>query len=145
MHLFQSGGVTLSAGGTSFFKLDCDDLLADRRNEKCIAELLLRLVGPFDSWEIVSGNCSGLGYLFSAAHLERVLEEPVNTPDVHPHVILDDVLTTGRSLERAKAAYLERAEVPRPVLGAVIFARGPAPAWVKVLCQLPKELWLPEA
>lgn len=47
-------------------------------------------------------------------------------------LIVDDVLTTGRSMEEAKlSSPYDR------VIGAVLFARGPCPEWITPLFQMP--------
>jgi hypothetical protein len=44
----------------------------------------------------------------------------------YPVLIVDDVLTTSRSMEEARA----RLGNPDPVIGVVVAARGPCPSWV---------------
>jgi hypothetical protein len=57
--------------------------------------------------------------------LLRIAEIEVDAR-VWPHLIVDDVLTTGASMEAARAK-LWPGSLP---LGVVIFARGPCPDWV---------------
>lgn len=49
--------------------------------------------------------------------------QPFCVPD-YPTLIVDDVLTTGRSMEEWRAA------VPGRVIGVVVWARGAVPNWV---------------
>jgi hypothetical protein len=46
-----------------------------------------------------------------------------------------DVLTTGRGMEEARAT-LGWPNVRYPVVGVVVYARGPCPDWVKPLFPL---------
>jgi pyrimidine operon attenuation protein/uracil phosphoribosyltransferase len=43
-------------------------------------------------------------------------------------LIVDDVLTTGASMEDERKKHRDR-----PVIGVVLFARGPRPGWVNAL------------
>jgi hypothetical protein len=64
-----------------------------------------------------------------------------------PHLIVDDVLTTGGSIIKAKDTYIAnlvpgREPIVASVIGAVIFARGQSPHWVKAVFQMPEAFWL---
>jgi hypothetical protein len=133
--LFRTGDFTLSSGARSDFKLDCD-ALADADLD-CLAALIRRLVGPFRD---VEGIPRGGLRLAEALRPLRGLGGP--------YLLADDVLTTGKSLEAVRAARVKswpwgppNAPAP-PIAGAVIFARGPLPPWVKAVFQTPPELWL---
>jgi len=56
--------------------------------------------------------------------------------DAKNHLIVDDVLTTGRTIEEAR--YSTWAENPKngDVFGVVIFARGKCPDWVYPIFQM---------
>lgn len=130
LHLFQLGDFTMSSGMHSRFKLECDALTD--ADVQTLAYLVSVLVGPFASVEgVPRGGLRLAGAL--APYLARS----------GPHLIVDDVLTTGRSLEAARAAYWQRGfrEEETDVVGCVVFARGPCPGWVRALCPLPERLW----
>lgn len=125
MSIFQLGEFTLNSGNKSKWKLECDALTDD--DIAAIAEMIQHMVGPFCC---VSGvPCGGLR-LAAALHPHVSVQGPI--------LIVDDVLTTGGSMERhASTIYHEL-----PLAGAVIFARGPCPNWIKPLFQIHESMWL---
>lgn len=131
MSLFQIGDFVLSSGDKSSFKIDCDALTqADLR---ALALMISKLVGSFSSVEGVPG-----GGLLLAEALRLHQAADLN----NPHLIVDDVLTTGSSLERAKVFRFGFGRHEGKVIGAVVFARGRCPWWVKSLFQMPEALWV---
>lgn len=132
--LFQTGDYTLSSGIDSWFKIDCD-ALSDGSIET-LARMVCRLVGPFSSVE---------GVPTGGLRLARTLQQ--YACESGPHLIVDDVFTTGGSMERAYRAWRERKEAaggvgfPLGCVGAVIFARGKCPFWVAAVCPLPQCFW----
>jgi hypothetical protein len=59
-----------------------------------------------------------------------------------PHLIVDDVLTTGRSMERHLDELKKARADPGPrYVGAVIFASGQCPFWVDALFGMPEKFW----
>lgn len=112
--LFQAGSVMLHSGQVSDFKIDCD-VLSDADLET-LARLIAERCGPFGAVEgVPRGGLRLASALMPHATTGRLL-------------IVDDVLTTGASMEQ------QRAE--RDAIGAVIFARGPCPSWVTPLFTL---------
>ena len=141
MNLFQSGNFVLSSGTKSNFKIDCDGLGWD--DIKTLAKMISDLVGPFSSVE---------GIERGGLHLAEGLQEFVILPakgGYFPHLIVDDVLTTGTSMQIRRQNYSCGLPVAnynledgrRKVIGAVIFARGECPDWVKPLFTLNKLLY----
>lgn len=129
MNLFQCGDFKLSSGATSRWKVDCDALTqADLRT---LAYMGFQLLLP-KRFGLVVGVPKG-GLLFAEALREYSCHGA-------PALIVDDVLTTGGSMERAQKER-QRGE-HQPVMGLVIFARGPCPDWIRPIFQMPKELWL---
>ncbi len=105
------GKFTLHAGDTSDFKIDCDAL--DDDDLDCVAFLLSRRLAAFGSVEGVPTG--GL----------RLAEKMKQYATSGGLLIVDDVLTTGVSMEEQRAG--------RGASGAVIYARGAVPAWVTPL------------
>jgi orotate phosphoribosyltransferase len=123
MNLFNLANFTLSSGKKSNWKIDCDAL--SESDIECLAHLIKQLVGNFASVEGVptGGN--------------RLAEALKPFCSKGPHLIVDDVLTTGRSMTKALNAHKE----DKWIIGAVIFARGPVLTWVKALFSIDESLW----
>lgn len=123
MSLFQTETFLSHAGKTLHWKIDCDALT--KHDIACLTQLTcavlaLRGVSRFYAIGIPRGGVRlakalnrGTGYHSS----ERT------------RVIIDDVLTTGTSMQAELAKY-------PGALGVVIFARGPLPQNVFALFQL---------
>lgn len=124
MNLFNLGHFVLHAGKSSAWKIDCDYLT--NGDLQTLAALITKLAGPFR--EVRGVPTGGL-------RLARYLE-PYRQKD-GPCLLVDDVLTTGSSME----AMRHTADKDLEVVGAVIFARGPCPSWVKAVFQVLEELW----
>jgi len=118
MDLFQLGYFRLHSGDDSRFKIECDALTDG--SLRCIAYLLSLRLPPFGSVEGVP-----LGGLRLAEKLK-----PYRTQG--PLLIVDDVVTTGGSMERHRAG--------REAIGAAIFGRGKVPDWVTPLFPMTPEL-----
>ncbi len=122
-NLFRSGDFVLHSGGRSRWKIDCDALTDE--DIKTLALMIAEMVGPFAS---VEGVPSG------GLRLAKALQ-PLCTGQSFPHLIVDDVLTTGRSMRKAMEARVVTTH-KMDCVGAVVFARGPCPAWIKALFQM---------
>jgi orotate phosphoribosyltransferase len=109
--LFRFGFVELNSGRCSHFKIDCDALTIGDINT--LAKLIAR---GFRFSEVVGIPTGG-------DRLAHALQKW--TKEYGPLLIVDDVLTTGASMEKEKAKYPYL-----HVVGIVIFARGPYPSWV---------------
>lgn len=117
-HLFQLGEFTLHSGEKSFYKIDCDALTDDDMD--AIAFLLSKRLPPF-------GNVIGVPR--GGLRLAKALQEYCHA-DSSLILIVDDVYTTGNSMEEA------RTEHSGDVVGSVIFARRPVPHWIVPLFTL---------
>lgn len=102
------GDFTLHSGAKSTFKIDCDALTDGEIST--IASLIAERVEPFS---LVHGVPRG--GLRIAAALEKYV-----IPTAKNILLVDDVFTTGRSMEEA---YVALEETGRPIQGAVIFSR----------------------
>ncbi len=114
--LFQSGNFTLHSGEKSSFKIDCDALLDS--DIETLAAMIADRCSPFGgTWGIPMGG------LRMAKALDKYGDR------VSDVLIVDDVLTTGGSMERARQQF-------PGAKGAVIFARGKCPDWIMPLFTL---------
>lgn len=111
MNLLQLGDFALASGRKSRFKIDCDAL--SDADIATAAAWLAELLPPF-GW--VEGVPRGGLRLAAALRFYA---------SIGPLLVVDDVFTTGNSMERQRAG--------REAIGAVIFARGPCPPWVTPL------------
>ncbi len=108
--LFQAGSFRSHSGEVLPWKIECDVLRP--ADWDCLALMLTEMIGPFGQ---VEGVPKG-GIAFANALL------PHCTPG-YPLLIVDDVLTTGMSMETFRAG--------RRSFGAVVFSRGPiVPGWI---------------
>ncbi len=118
--MFRSGAFKLASGVAADWKIDCDYLT--RGDWGTIAHVVARMVAPFGAVEGVPRG----GLPFAEA-LKRYVS-PAAPYLFTPLLIVDDVLTTGGSMERLRAG--------RDAFGVVLFARGPCPEWVTPLFTL---------
>lgn len=111
-NLFQRVNIVLHSGEKSDFKIECDALT----NEDI--ETLAYLVNKQISFRNVVGVPKGGIRLANSLMQYR-------TPETNTLLIVDDVFTTGRSMEEEKSKY-----GIVPIHGVVIFARNKCPDWV---------------
>ena len=119
MGLFKLGDFTLHSGGKSFFKIDCDALTDE--DWATLARLTYESVPKFKK---VIGIPDGGLKLAKALRAYR-FPNPEN-----PVLVVDDVLTTGKSMERV------RQSVGANCIGVVVFARGECADWITPLFRL---------
>jgi orotate phosphoribosyltransferase len=127
-NLIQLGEFQLNSGLTSDFKLVADQFIAD--NLAGLVALIRRIVGPFSG--VYGVPRGGLA-------LEEALLPHINRSLSSTVLVIDDVLTTGGSMKRARE---KLAGSCQHIIGAVVFARGPCPPWVQAVFQLPPSLWI---
>ena len=113
VNLFKAGPTTLHSGQQSNFKIDCDALTD--ADIDALAGQLREILPSFGSVEGVPS-----GGLRIAAAMQKFAEAGNSRL-----VIVDDVLTTGSSMEVHRAG--------RDAYGAVLFVRGIKPKWVASL------------
>lgn len=122
MNLFQLGSFRLHSGKESSFKIDCDAL--SNSDLHTIVHLLLPLLPKFT--EVVGIPRGGI-------RLANLLKQHCIAPNAYVRayrLIVDDVYTTGMSMEEAVN------NSPHACWGAVIFARKKVPAWITPLFTL---------
>ncbi len=130
-NLFQLGRFVLNSGAVSEWKLECDALTIE--DWKALGKMILKIVGPVS--EVFGVPRGGLA-------LEEAIKPHLST--MGRKLIVDDVLTTGGSMERLRDRLTTEKQIPYyDFTGAVVFARGKCPEWISPLFQMPKPLWLP--
>jgi hypothetical protein len=112
MGLFNYGLYDLHSGGTSKYKIDCD--FHSMEDLEGFATLAKDFIPKFGA--VVGIPRGGLRF---ASCLEQYVTEG-------PTLIIDDVLTTGGSMEEARKQYPH-------AIGLVIYARIIPPPWVKAI------------
>lgn len=122
MNLFQFGDFTLSNGERSTFKIDCDALTD--ADWECIAYLLSLRLPAFGRVEGVPRG--GL----------KLAEKMARYATLGNLLIVDDVLTSGRSL----LTYAMNHANGSTAIGAVVFARGRIPMRVTALFSMGAEI-----
>lgn len=125
--LFKKGQFTLNSGQESWFKIDCDSLTDEDLDTLALIVVEHERIGSFFVVEGVP-----IGGLRFAKALESYALSKYSTV-VNPEIlIVDDVLTTGGSMERQRAGRTN-------VQGVVIFARGKCPDWVVPIFSMVEE------
>jgi hypothetical protein len=129
INLFQLGEFRSHMGILLPFKIDCDALTDG--DIDCIAAYIASktFFGMVDG--VPYGGCR----LAAALEKYAVWEAPFNI------LIVDDVLTTGASMEDQRADYLHIADHdstvhPEDIIGWVIFARAEPPDWVNAMFRM---------
>ena len=112
--LFRWGEFKLSSGSTSCFKIDTDAL--EPADWYSIACLVMRMMPPFSKVE---------GVPRGGLPLARMLRERAYATSAGGLLIVDDVLSTGASMEKKRAG--------RKAKGFVVFSRAEPPPWVTAL------------
>ena len=115
MSLFNSGDFTLHSGRSSNFLIDCDALTDEDLNA------LANKVSGRIKFSRVIGIPNG-GTRFSMALIPFI-----DDTKKYPVLIVDDVLTTGNSMEEMKK------KIGGDPIGLVIFARSKPNWWIRSL------------
>lgn len=121
------GSFVAHAGGVLPFKIECDTL--DDEELKALADhAVTHLLGPCGY-----GRVFGIlrGGLRMAARMEKYSQ--VGSPF---SLIVDDVFTTGKSMNEERDRLLNGGHRSELVIGLVIVARAPTPSWIKPIFNL---------
>lgn len=121
--LFVLGDFVMHSGGIGKYKIECD-ALSDASID-CLAYMIAERVGEFSH---VHGIPRG------GLRLQKAMEK-YTSPCPARLLIVDDVFTTGTSMEQARA---DMAKHFRHIWGAVIFARGSCANWITPLFRMEK-------
>ena len=124
-HLFQSVNFKSHSGLNLTWKIEMDAL--DDLEWQTIARMIIEATPPFRE---------AVGIPRGGVKLGDMLNEHATGNEGDPICIVDDVLTTGESMEYFLSQY-QRNRRPFTAIGWVVFARTMPPLWVKALFQMP--------
>jgi hypothetical protein len=130
MTLFQIGNFKSHSGEILSWKIECDSLTDN--DWECLCHVALKVVKPFRSVEGIPRGGLKLSNLLYPYSIEKTSKRRWN-PHL-PHLIVDDVFTTGSSMEERRK-FLERQGI-EDIRGLVVFARSPPPKWIKPIFQV---------
>ncbi len=114
MNLFLKEDWIMHSGEKSDFKIECDALTS--ADWDTIAHLIAKHLSFINVVGIPRGG-------LELAEALKKYKKPFG-----PLLIVDDVLTTGTSMEEMKDTYLE--QYKNNIIGVVVFARGKCSNWV---------------
>lgn len=124
-NLFQLGEFVLNSGEESGFKIECDAL--NDKDWRTLAKMTASRIRFRRVWGIPRG-----GLKFANALEQYADRSPVSDA---PLLIVDDVLTTGDSMQRYRD-FLEKSGHTGPIAGVVVFSRSECPDWINPLFQM---------
>ena len=125
MSLFQKVDFKSHSGLNLSWKIECDEI--SKKEWKCLAEMIMDYEKrPFQA---------ALGIPRGGIILGTYLNEYSTQNIEDPYLIVDDVLTTGGSMDDFVNSYF-RNRKPN-YFGWVVFARNKPQHWVKALFQMP--------
>ncbi len=113
------------SGGTLHWKIEMDALT--NAEWKCIARMIMEYQKGFFQ--------AAIGIPRGGLKLSQYLNEYATQNSNDPYLLVDDVLTTGGSMEQYRDEHLKE----KDVIGWVVFARTIPAGWIKSLFQMPKE------
>ena len=114
------------SGGTLHWKIEMDALTD--AEWKCIARMIMEHQKDFFQ--------AAIGIPRGGLKLSGYLNQYATQNSKDPYLLVDDVLTTGGSMEQYRDEHLKE----KDVIGWVVFARTAPQEWVKALFQMP-ECW----
>ena len=123
--LFKSINFKSHSGLNLSWKIECNAL--SDPEWFTISKMIMELTPPFRE---------ALGIPRGGVKLGDLLNEHATGNEKDPICIVDDVLTTGESMEDFLTQY-QRNRRPFTVMGWVVFARDRCPPWVAALFQMP--------
>ena len=119
--LFIKKDFVMHSGGLAHYKIECDALTDG--DIETLAWIIAQKTHETVPNHKGTGIKSVYGVPRGGVRLAKAVEQYID-PEGSIKLIVDDVLTTGTSMELAKAQ-------GHGDVGVVIFARGPCPDWVK--------------
>ena len=125
MDLFQSVNFKSHSGLNLTWKIEMDAL--SDQDWFTIKKMIMEITPPFRE---------AVGIPSGGVKLGDLLNEHATGKEEDPICIVDDVLTTGESMEYFLTQY-QRNRRPFTAIGWVVFARTQCPPWVTALFQMP--------
>ena len=125
--LFQSQNFKSHSGLDLNWKIECDAL--SDPEWFTISKMIMERTPPFRE---------AVGIPRGGVKLGDLLNEHATGNEKDPICIVDDVLTTGESMEYFLSQY-QRNRRPFMAIGWVVFARVQTPDWVRALFQMPED------
>ena len=125
MDLFQSVNFKSHSGLNLTWKIEMDAL--SEQDWFTIKKMIMEITPPFRE---------AVGIHRGGVKLGDLLNEHATGKEGDPICIVDDVLTTGGSMEYFLTQY-QRNRRPFTAIGWVVFARTQCPPWVTALFQMP--------
>lgn len=116
MSIFIKKTFRLHSGGEAHFKIECDGLTDEDWNT-----LAFIVSQKYEFSKVVGIPFGGLKFAKALAPYQS---------NIGPTIIVDDVLTTGQSMEAV------RLQVGQESFGVVAFARGECPSWIHPVFKL---------
>ena len=127
MNIFQQVDFKSHAGLDLRWKIECDGV--SKKEWKCLAEMILDYEKrPFQSAIGIPRGGVMLGSFLNQYSTQKLDD---------PYLIVDDVLTTGGSMEDFRTSYFRNRDTKTGSFGWVVFARGFPPQWCRALFQMP--------
>ena len=123
-HLFVEEDFTGHSGGQLHWKIEMDAL--ENAEWECIARMIMELSSPFRE---------AVGIPRGGVKLGKLLNLHGTGKRTDPICIVDDVLTTGGSMNEFKRKRQFRN--PTNYMGWVVFARTKPAKWINTLFQMP--------
>jgi len=120
--LFEKIDFILNSGTPSDFKIECDSLLDHD------IDTFAHLIQKKYQFSKVIGVPTG------GTRIQDALQNYASNDHTLPLLIVDDVLTTGNSMNKLKAEMEEKGF--DNIIGVVLFARGGCPEWIKPVFQM---------
>ena len=125
--LFQSQNFKSHSGLDLNWKIECDAL--SDPEWFTISKMIMERTPPFRE---------AVGIPRGGVKLGDLLNEHATGNEKDPICIVDDVLTTGKSMNYFLNQY-QRNRKPFMAIGWVVFARVQTPDWVRALFQMPED------
>ena len=126
MSLFQKVDFKSHSGLNLSWKIECDEI--SKKEWKCLAEMIM----DYEKRQFQAALGIPRGGIILGTYLNEYSTQNIEDP----YLIVDDVLTTGGSMDDFVNSYF-RNRKPN-YFGWVVFARNKPQHWVKALFQMPK-------
>lgn len=122
-NLFQMKDFTRHSGDKAFFKIECDALTAD--DWACVAKMVAAKIKFSEVFGVERGGIPFSTALVCGDHCSKA----------GPLLLVDDVLSTGASMEQKKL-WAQHLMPQRRIIGVVLFSLGPCPNWITPIFEM---------